>query len=231
MRALLVFWIVAFVAWEARFSILRYAALLELLAGIPLALVLAPLGRARSPAMLAGAVSLALFTVLPDWGRASGKLVADVRPPAFEPGSLVLLLDPAPMAYVAAFSSPEVRFAGANSNLLRPGEATIPAVRIAEAIAAAPILWGLESPADQPGEADRALAAYHLTRAGCVRVASNLDADAILACRLQPSNRPRMTSLPSPPSPALMAMPASASNTRAANMRGISSLYPASRMR
>ncbi len=51
-RALLAFWVVAFVAWEARFSILRYVATLELLAGIPVALALS---RLRAPDACLGA--------------------------------------------------------------------------------------------------------------------------------------------------------------------------------
>ncbi len=224
-RALLAFWIVAFAVWEAGFSILRYAATLELLAGIPIALALAPM-RARTLAPIFAAI--AAFTIYPDWGRATGPLAADVRPPAFPANSLVLLLDPAPMAYVAAFTPPGPRFVGGNSNLVRPGEDTGLARAVSEAVSRhdGP-LWGLESPADQPGEADRALAAYRLARgAPCAPVRSNLDADAILACplvRAQPSPSERVTSRPSPPSPRLIPMPASASSTNAANMRGISS--------
>ena len=224
-RALLAFWIVAFIAWEARFSILRYTATLELLSGIPVALALARL-RARALAPIFAAI--ASITVYPDWGRATGPLAVDVRPPAFPADTLVLLLDPAPMAYVAAFVPPSIRFAGVNSNLLHPGDDTALARAAADSIArhAGP-LWGLESPADQPGQADRALAAYHLARAPpCAPVRSNLDGDAILACkliRLQAPPRARITSLSSPPNARLIAMPASASSTKAANMRGISS--------
>jgi len=203
-RALLAFWVVAFVAWEARFSILRYTATLELLAGIPIALALAPL-RVRVLAPVFAAI--ASITIYPNWGRVSGPLAADVRPPWFPAHTLVLLLDPSPMAYVAAFVPASIRFVGANSNLLHPGEDTALARAAAHAIArhAGP-LWGLESPGDQPGEADRALGAYGLARAGpCARVHSNLDADAILACPLirvqapPPARRRELASRPSPP--------------------------------
>lgn len=224
-RALLAFWIVAFIAWEARFSILRYAATLELLSGIPIALALAPL-RARTIAPIFAAI--ASVTIYPDWGRTSGPLAIDVHPPSFPADTLVLLLDPAPMAYVAAFVPASIRFAGVNSNLLRPGEDTALARMAAAAIArhVGP-LWGLESPADQPGQADRALAFYGLARAPpCEPVRSNLDANAILACplmRVQAPPRARITSFSSPPNARLIAIPASASSTNAANMRGISS--------
>jgi hypothetical protein len=162
------------------------------------------------------AVLVASTTIYPDWGRAKpGPLAADVRPPAFPEGSLVLLLDPAPMAYVAAFSPPRVRFAGVNSNLLRPGDDSVLARAAMAAVAGhkGP-LWGLESPEDQPGQADRALAAYGLARGECARVRR------LLRLQRPPS---RVASRSSPPSPTLMAIPASASSARAANMRGISS--------
>ncbi len=130
------------------------------------------------------------------------------------------------MAYIAAFAPPGVRFAGVNSNLLRPEDDTLlgRAARAAVARHDGP-LWGLELPEDQPGQADLALAAYGLQRATCVRVRSNLDADAIRACELIRVQRPpsRTASRSSPPNPTLMAIPASASSTKAANMRGISS--------
>ncbi|MGH7211178.1 MAG: hypothetical protein ACREF1_06910, partial [Acetobacteraceae bacterium] len=148
-RALLAFWVVAFVAWEARFSILRYTATLEILAGIPVALALAPL-RARVLAPILAAV--ASITIYPNWGRVSGPLAADVRPPSFPADTLVLLLDPSPMAYVAAFVPVSIRFVGANSNLVHPGDDTALARAAADAITrhVGP-LWGLESPVDQPG--------------------------------------------------------------------------------
>jgi hypothetical protein len=214
-RALLAFWVVAFVAWEARFSILRYAATLEVLAGIPVLLAIAPsraqppparhalgpaFGRTRggggmssSPPPLAGggrgegtlwrlalpvalAALVASTTTYPDWGRASpGPLAADVEPPAFPDNNLVLLLDPAPMAYVAAFSPPGVRFAGVNSNLLRPGDDTVLARAAVAAVAGheGP-LWGLESPRDQ--RQGRPTAPWPPTawRAGTARVCARI---------------------------------------------------------
>jgi len=98
--------------------------------------------------------------------------------------------------------------------------------RVVDAVAAPdPNLTLFPLAEDQPGQADRALAAYGLARGDCVRVRSNLDADAIRACRLVRLQRPpsRVASRSSPPSPTLMAIPASASSVRAANMRGISS--------
>ena len=206
-------WSVGYVLWEVQFSILRYLVPLELLSGPLLLAALAPLlGRLRSgwagPAAWALAAGLIAVTVYPDWGHAKpGPVAVAVRPPAFPPGSLVVLLDPSPMAYVAAFAPASVRFVGADNNLVHPGDPD----RLARAVAAAirhqtGPLWGLEDPGESPGVAARTLRAYRLTRApGCVRVRSNLDDNAILACPLRRLSRtkapPAARSAPSPPAP------------------------------
>ncbi len=186
-------WVVGYALWEAAFSILRYLVPLELLSGPLLAAALAPwLARMRAwrvvPAAWAVAAGLIAATIYPDWGHAPpGPVAVAVRPPALPAGSLVVLLDPSPMAYVAAFEPASVRFVGADNNLVRPGAPDLMARAVVAAIAAqrGP-LWGLEAPAESPGAADATLRAYGLARApGCVRVRSNLDADAILACRLR----------------------------------------------
>ena len=201
-------WVVGYALWEMQFSILRYLATLELLSGPLLLAALAP-RLARVPAwrgVAAGAAltaALVVGTVYPDWGRApAGGLAVAVRLPALAPGSLVLLLDPAPMAYVAAFAPRDVRFVGADNNLVRPGGGTALDRAVAAAIAAGRgPLWGMET---DRREATATLRAYGLARApGCARVRSNLDADAILACPLIRTRAPpgRRTG-PSPPAPA-----------------------------
>ena len=208
LAAPLALWVVGYALWEAQFSILRYLATLELLSGPLLLAAFAPL-LARMPpwrgvaAGAALAAALVVATVYPDWGRApAGKLAVAVRLPALAPGSLVLLLDPAPMAYAAAFAPGDVRFAGADNNLVRPGGGTALDHAVAAAITAQRgALWGMET---VRREASATLRAYGLARApGCVRVRSNLDDDAILACPLIRTRAPpvRRTG-PSPPAPA-----------------------------
>ena len=201
-------WVVGYTLWEAQFSILRYLATLELLSG---PLLLAALGpplarmpaRRSIPALAALAAALAAMTVYPGWGRApAGPQAVSVRLPALVPGSLVVLLDPSPMAYAAAFAPRDVRFVGANNNLVRPGGGTALDHAVAAAIVhqAGP-LWGL---AEDPKTANATLRAYGLARApGCVRVRSNLDGNAILACPLTrtPASPVRRTG-PSPREPA-----------------------------
>ncbi len=209
--SLLTFWSVSFALWEAQFSVLRYLATIELLAGIPVALALAPLLRrmrpaATAPVAFAGLVAAVMIgTIYPDWGRAQpGTAAADVRPPHFPSGSLVLLLDPAPMAYVAVFGPPYVRYVGVYNNLVRPDLDDELQRTVAQTIErhSGP-LWGLEQPDANPGAADAALRFYGLERGPrCARIPSNLDGDAILACPLIAS-KPR-------PAPVFISPPASA---------------------
>jgi hypothetical protein len=186
------FWMLSYIAWEACFSILRYLATLELLSGILIMTALSPLltrlaeewQRACSIAL---AVMLIAVTVYPDWGRASpGERAVAVALPPMPPDSLVVLLDPSPMAYVAAFATPTLRFVGANNNLVRPGDRNLLVRQVQAAILnhSGP-LWGLEMPGENRGVADATLLAYGLQRSeGCARVRSNLDQDSILACPL-----------------------------------------------
>ncbi len=186
------FWALSYVAWELCFSILRYLAVLELLSGVLMMMALRPLlvrltGVWRRVCAIAVVMVLVAVTVYPDWGRATpGTAAVQVELPPIPPGSLVVLLDPSPMAYVAAFAPPGLRFVGANNNLVHPGDRTLLARQIAAAIRTATgPLWGLEMPGESPGVADVTLRVYALRRAaGCVRVRSNLDDDGILACPL-----------------------------------------------
>ena len=188
-RPMLCVWTLGYVLWEPVFSVLRYLASLELILPALLAALFAPvLARARPWLAACGAWALAVAliaaTVLPEWGHAPpGPRAIAVRPPHFTPGTLVVLLDWSPMAYVAAFAPRSVRFVGADNNLVVPGAPDLLSRAVATAIRdqRGPT-WGLE---EDRATADRALAAYHLRRApGCVRVRSNLDGNAIRACPL-----------------------------------------------
>ncbi|MGH7152942.1 MAG: hypothetical protein ACREF3_03355, partial [Acetobacteraceae bacterium] len=195
--SLAAFWALSYVAWEACFSILRYLAILELFSGIlvltavqPLLLRLSEEWQRACSAMLV--LILIAVTGYPDWGRAApdGPAVSVVLP-ALPPHTLVVLLDPSPMSYVAAFAPPDARFVGANNNFLHPGDGTLLAHEVETAIRThSGPLWGLEIPSQNPGIADVALRAYGLHRGnGCVPIRSNLDQDRILACPLLRATR------------------------------------------
>ncbi len=178
---------VAYAAWALQFGILRYLAFLEFLTGPILLLAVRDIvGRAPRTIPFAAALCFAAIalTTYPDWGRARADPAA-VASPDWPPDARVVLLDGAPMAYLARAAPPSVAFIGASNNLVRPGDRTGLAQRIAAAIAAdGGPLWGLESPAESPGQADATLRAHHLHRTDCAQVRSDLDNDAIRACRL-----------------------------------------------
>lgn len=187
---LLVFCIAAAILWQRQSSILRYLAPIELLSGLILLLATMPLRR-RHPglqaALLGGLLLVCVrLTVYPDWGRAQpADRAASVTLPAMAPGAMVLLLTDDPMAYVAAFADPRVRFVGVSNNLLRYGPHSALAGRVQQAVRTqtGPI-WGLEIPS-APDPAAAVLASFGLHRLPpCVPVRTNLEADGLRLCRL-----------------------------------------------
>jgi len=191
---LAVFFAASFVLWEVQFSVLRYLATLELLTGTMVLAALRPLlmrPGSRVPAALGFVVLCAgaqAMTIYPDWGRMAAPLPARATlPTAVEPDAMVVLLDGAPMAYLADLLPITVRLVGANNNIVHPGGDDLLARQAAMAIRShAGPLYGLEDPAEAPGTADRTLAYYRLRRGGCSAVESNLDNNAIQWCRLLP---------------------------------------------
>ena len=194
---LAVFFAVSFVLWEMQFSVLRYLATLELLTGAMVLAALRPLlvrPGIRVPAALALALLCAgaqAMTIYPDWGRMPAPLpVRAGLPMAVEPDAVVVLLDGAPMAYLADLLPATVRMVGANNNLVQPRGGGLLA-RQASAVIRTHTgpLYGLEDPADAPDVADRTLAHYGLRRGDCARVESNLDNNAVRMCRLWPQSK------------------------------------------
>jgi hypothetical protein len=190
----IIFFAMSYILWEIAFSIYRYLAPLELLSGVAVLLPFRPL-LTTERRQRAAFIALALFlfvllrvTIYPDWGHAArSRHAVDVRMPNFPANSLVAMLDSAPTAYLATFAPPSVRFVGAHSNLIHPGDRTLLAQQIEGMIRGhqGP-LWGLEDPSGLPGEADETLRYYGLVRGiGCVQIHSNLDSDSIRLCPLK----------------------------------------------
>ena len=193
-----VFFLLSFVLWERQFSIFRYLSLLEMLSGPLLAMLALDLARderARRAVLGLAVLLLAIlrvYTVYPNWGRLlepGGRSLA-VHVPALPPDALVLILDPAPLAYVAVFEPDGVRFLGTDNNLTRPlsggpGRDGLMQQRIRAAIAAQPVhLYGLEKPGTEGHTADRTLAAYGLHRAGCGAVTGAIVGSTTRLCAL-----------------------------------------------
>jgi hypothetical protein len=186
-----VFFAAGFAFWELASSVFRYLATLELLAGTMVLIALRPLlerRRLRVPIALgcaAAGVAVAATAVYPDWGRMTSPRPVRIAMPDIEPGSLVILLDRSPMAYLADAVPPAIPFVGANNNLIQPGKGGLLSRQAEDMIRThAGPLYGLEEPSESPGIADQTLAYYGLARDGCAPVASNLDDNAIRLCRL-----------------------------------------------
>ena len=102
---LLTFTVIAFVLWEAQFSILRYIVALEVLTGLILlatAMAFGWVGWARFlPAFLGFTVLVALVSEKQNWGRLRqyGQRVVEVEAPALPDGAVVATAN-SPMAFV-----------------------------------------------------------------------------------------------------------------------------------
>lgn len=197
-RFLATLFIVGFIVWRLQFSIYRYLAPLEVLTGPMLAFASLPLARRlqRVPALLAASVlllaGLFVITVAPNLLRAprgTPPLAVDLGP--LPPDSLVLLLDNEPMAYLAAFADPRIRFVATHDFFMTLDDTNPMQPLVQQAITAqqGPI-WGLDCPAERPHEAEQTLMRYHLTRGECRVVQTNLSPATIRLCRLWPASPP-----------------------------------------
>lgn len=189
----LAFCIVSFGLWEKAFSIFRYLAPLEMLSATTVLVAWRaadPEGRMRwLPWIGTGCLALIClaFTQYPDWGRApKGPKAVNVVVPRLPDDALVILLDGSPMAYVAVFEPPAVRFVGANSNLLSPGQESKLDAEVEQVIRSAKgPLWGLEYYPAAAGMDNATLTAYGLHRVlPCTPVISNLDSNSLRLCPL-----------------------------------------------
>jgi hypothetical protein len=189
-----VFFFASFILWEMTVPAIRYLSYLELLTGTLMAVcavgfVDTPSGRRT---VLFGLIAIlgafGLVTIYPKPERAStGSPPLRANLPRVSDGGLVVLLDGTPLAYLALFEPANVRFVGANNNLIHPGGTTLLDQRVAQAVSGQEHdVWGLETPGSAPGEADRVLAFYGLDRSWCTWVQTNLvDSGRVRMCQLQ----------------------------------------------
>lgn len=196
---LTLFFLIAYAVWEAEFSIFRYLAPAEAISGIVLLLPLAALPQSDIRALATAGITvlIALTTVYPAWERlppAENRLHADFPP--IPPDSTVLLIQNAPLAWVATQAPARIRFIGADNNLIQPGQSNRLARQIEATIrAAAGPLWSLQQDDPRLG-GDRVLAYYRLQRGYCLPVATNLPGRRLRLCRLTAAPS-RIAALPS----------------------------------
>lgn len=183
-----------YLVWLKMFSILRYAAVLELMSGVVIVAALqCILPRLTgswtriATAMTAGALLLST-TCYPDWGRIKTREaeILDVSMPQVPPNSVVILLQAAPVSYVAAFEPPSVQFIGVHNDLIALDSTSGLQAQIEKAIRDAPgEIWGIETTGDSSVLADQSLNRYRLRRtATCSPILSNLDGN-LRMCRLE----------------------------------------------
>jgi len=192
-RLISVFFLASHALWGRQFSILRYLSVLELLSATMIAMLafeVAQTVRARRAVLACSVlllVTLRLYTVYPNWGRMSeqGGKPLEVNIPTLPPDALVLILDAAPLSYLALFQHDSVRFMGTNNNIIQPQQDGPLQRTIRAAIAAQHAnLYGVEKPDFDKGGADRTLAAYGLHRAGCDEVTGRIVGTTTWLCRL-----------------------------------------------
>ena len=187
------FFLASLVAWELEFSILRYLSFIEVISGTIMAAALVrfaslPFLRRLTPAMMSVLlVVLLTVTVVPQLARAKNSAAAIVSSlPKLPDGSLVILSDSSPLAYLAMFEPPNIPFVGANNTIVTPGGTS----RL-DRLAAETIrnhkgsTWELASPMDSPEKADQTIAAYGLTRTDCMWLTGNLaDSGRVRLCQV-----------------------------------------------
>ncbi len=129
-RFLVVFFVVSFVAWEASFSIIRYASTLELLAPlviVALASACVRGGAIRTGAIAAATLAVVIATVKPihyervTWGERFWEVSVPDLP---SPNAVVVIANARPWAYLIPPFPPEIRFVSVDNNLTRPSSKT-----------------------------------------------------------------------------------------------------------
>jgi hypothetical protein len=136
-RVLVIFMIVAYLAWLFLFSIYRYLLPLELLSGVAIVLAIGALAKRDAWPVVAGAVAaLCIATTIPlDWGHAPfNKRYIEVTAPPLGPDTLVVMVGRAPISYVIPFVDPGVRWISVMNNLISPDLDTLLARRGREII-------------------------------------------------------------------------------------------------
>ena len=192
-RFVSVFVLVTFALCERQFSIFRYLSPLELLSGTLPVMAASRLTRAPRLVLALAILLLAMLrvtTIYPNWGRLeeAGGRPLQVEAPELPRDSLVLLLDNAPLAYVALFEPDSVRFFGVNNNLTQPEQGGLMQGLIRAAIARQHVhLYGLERAGYASGMADRTLRAYALRREHCRAITGGIVGSGTKICALRAS--------------------------------------------
>jgi hypothetical protein len=200
-----IFFAVSYVLWLGVFGIYRYLVPLEMMTGTLLVGLLVVAVRNR---MVQAAIGLPLIlailvtTRVPDWGRTPfGERFFEVQVPPIASGSLVLLLDNQPLAYLVPFFPDDARFVGPwwsgyrNYDFTNPRYHNLLQQRInAEIARHRGAIYSIElartAKGDKnsaPGSAAATLPLYGLRHdsRGCQPIRSNVEKQAMVLCSLE----------------------------------------------
>lgn len=191
-----IFVIVSYTWWLSTFGILRYASVLETLSGVVVlsALALASVGirpHLAWPRVAGALLVAALFlstTVIPKWERRPDpgpKLIAaDI--PRVPADSVIVLLGPVEMAFLAPFEPASVRFIDINGNLVFPQRTVGIETLMAQAIdgATGPI-WSISGQGPLPPAAEQSLQRFALRRTEDCRPVTSTIAPPLSLCRVE----------------------------------------------
>lgn len=188
-RLVAIFGVAGYAAWVLLFAYLRYAAPIELLAGLPVAglAFLLLRGSAAILATLAAAAAIMAATYYPAWERVPfNQRYIEIAAPALPPNSVVVLAGK-PMAHVIPFMARDARFVAIANEMNYPAH-THGFIRAARAL-----IEGHGGPllviefAHQAARADETLAAYGLARADepCRPIVAKIDEHPLRLCVLR----------------------------------------------
>jgi len=194
---LIVFFVISYMVWEAKFSIYRYLAPLEQLAPIAIVILLGALFSVQRHVLCATAavfVVLVVTTRPPRWDRIPwGATYVDATVPALSDASkaVVLITSSDPLGYLVPSFPASVRFVRIESNLLSPTNRNKMTEEIDARLKEIDRDYYLLTSADELKSADKLLAFYNLeTRVdSTVPILTNGD-DEVRFCRLRRRSSP-----------------------------------------
>jgi hypothetical protein len=182
-----VFWVASFILWTGLHSILRYIVVLEVTTGLLIVGLLRWMVRPVYANVVVATVAATLIatTQWSDWWRIEhGKQWFDVRVPAVEPSTLVLITSGAPLGYVLPFFPSDARHLAVRNNINDPEMKSVIAQSVEDAIRnhAGP-LYSLSFPAK---DGEEALEPHGLRRVdgACANVKTAMRTTPIELCRL-----------------------------------------------
>ena len=191
-KLFLMFFAASYILWQQIFHVYRYLYPLEVVVALPVVIAITALTRQKHvwPQMtilVALGVLCAVDTVYVSSSHAKpANVAASVDMPQLPEGAMVILLDPSPMSFLAAFARPDISFVGADNELIKPGGSSPLEQRVFEAIQIRPSgLYGVASPREFPNRAEKTMDYYRLECVSEFRVVpSNLSRDTIWICPL-----------------------------------------------